>query len=186
MPLPRFTRLAPDEKARILSVARGAIAAHGFERVSLNAIAAQAGLSRSAFYNYFDGKQDLFSAVNHETLERLTRTIGAWEKAERGDSFWSAFASTHQRIIDFLTDNPDDRALLANLAPSPELEGWIHDAFENALALGLVDTAPGRSLLQAATVSVIAAADSAELEEPGSVSTDVLRTVLERLWSQRS
>ncbi|MEA5454774.1 TetR/AcrR family transcriptional regulator [Sinomonas sp. JGH33] len=185
MPLPRFERLPETEKERILAIARHHFAENGFDGASLNGIAAAAQLSRSAFYNYFDGKEDLFASVNAELLTRLADTIGPWKPAEDADSLWRTFAATHERLAASLAENPDDRALLAGLASSPELKRWIHDAFKNALDLGLVDTTPGRALLEAATVGVISAADAAELADPGSVTAADLKGVLTRLWAKQ-
>ncbi len=57
---------ARDRRSRILDGARAAFLRFGFERTSLADIAAGAGVSRTAFYHYFPGKEDVLRAVVDE------------------------------------------------------------------------------------------------------------------------
>src|SRR6202789_1543952 len=50
-------------KKKIVSSQRGFFNRHGFEKVSLDQIMAQAGLTRGGFYSYFDSKSDLYAEV---------------------------------------------------------------------------------------------------------------------------
>jgi TetR/AcrR family transcriptional repressor of nem operon len=50
-------------RKRIVQSARRLFNRHGFEKVSLNRIMAGAGLTRGAFYSYFDSKSDLYVEV---------------------------------------------------------------------------------------------------------------------------
>ena len=58
--------IAPDRRSRILSGARAAFLRFGFERSSMADIAAGAGVSRTALYHYFPGKDDVLRAVVDE------------------------------------------------------------------------------------------------------------------------
>ena len=55
-----------DRRSRILDGARAAFLRFGFERTSLADIAAGAGVSRTALYHYFPGKEDVLRAVVDE------------------------------------------------------------------------------------------------------------------------
>ncbi len=57
---------ALDRRSRILGGARAAFLRFGFERASMADIAAGAGVSRTALYHYFPGKEEVLRAVVDE------------------------------------------------------------------------------------------------------------------------
>lgn len=173
MPLPRFERIPEENRSAILAVARRHFAEHGRDGASLLAVAEDARLSRSAFYNYFDGKDDLFDTVRLDTLARVGQALGHWEAQPDEASFWTAFAHAHRRLVAALEQHPDDRAILAASRQPSDANAWMHGVFQNAVALGLVDTDPGAAFLEAATSATIEAADATELAAPGTVSETV-------------
>jgi AcrR family transcriptional regulator len=61
----------PERTARILEAARSHFYAHGLERASLDAIAADAGVSKMTIYSHFGSKEGLFEAVIQERTERV-------------------------------------------------------------------------------------------------------------------
>ncbi|BBG04400.1 MULTISPECIES: TetR/AcrR family transcriptional regulator [Pseudonocardia] len=184
MPLPRFDRLPAATRTAILAVARDHLAREGRDGASLNAIAVDAGFSRSAAYTWFDGRDDLFDAVRDDTVARLAAALGDWTDAPDPPSFWAALARAHRRLVAALDEHPEDRAILAVPGARPALTGWLRSAFGNAVALGLVDTGPGTDVLEEVTVAAVEALDSVELARPGVVGADTLRAVLERLWGR--
>ena len=80
MPRPRFKKLAADKRAAIIEAAGVEFAAHGFQGASLNAIIAAAGISKGAFYYYFDDKADLFATV----IEYATEVTLRWNYVRDG------------------------------------------------------------------------------------------------------
>jgi AcrR family transcriptional regulator len=60
-------RLRADKRAAILAGARRAFAATGFARTSIDAIAAEAGVSTRTIYKHFRNKDELFAAVLEES-----------------------------------------------------------------------------------------------------------------------
>ncbi len=185
MPLPRFDRLPADTRARILDVAREHLARHGRE-ASLTAIAVDAGFSRSAAYTWFDGRDDLFGAVRDDTVARLLAVLGDWTDAPDGPAFWRALDDAHRQLTGALARRPTDRAVLAAEGARGASTAWIRAAFRNAVAIGLVDTAPGAAVLEEVTVGVVEALDGRETTEPGSVDAGVLRALLSRIWATPS
>ncbi len=99
MPRPRFNKLDPAKRQRILEAAAQQFAAHGYDHASLNQILADAGISKGAAYYYFDDKADLYTtAVQHyasalmddlpQTLPLLTaQTFWPMLKAMYADQF---------------------------------------------------------------------------------------------------
>ena len=49
-----------ETRARIVRSALGLFVRHGFEPVSIDAIMAEAGLTRGGFYNHFATKEELY------------------------------------------------------------------------------------------------------------------------------
>lgn len=61
----------PERSRRILEAARNHFYAHGLERASVDAIAAEAGVSKMTIYSNFGSKEGLFEAVVEERTERV-------------------------------------------------------------------------------------------------------------------
>ena len=60
-----------ERRQRMLQAAARLGAEHGLERVSMNAVASQAGVAIGTLYRYFPSKNHLFAAVMHSRVERL-------------------------------------------------------------------------------------------------------------------
>lgn len=87
MPRPRFARAAPELREAILDAAALEFAAHGYEGASLNRMLVAAGLSKGAFYYYFDDKADLAATVIERELEQFD--IGAFREVASAKEFWA-------------------------------------------------------------------------------------------------
>lgn len=62
----------PERYRRILEAAGSHFYAHGVERASVDAIAAEAGVSKMTVYNHFGSKEGLFEAMVRDRTERIT------------------------------------------------------------------------------------------------------------------
>lgn len=76
-----------DRRSRILGGARAAFLRYGFERASMADIASGAGVSRTALYHYFPGKEDVLRAVVDELQ---AKTLNAAAKALKESQTLSA------------------------------------------------------------------------------------------------
>lgn len=72
-----------DLRRVLLDAARGQIAAHGAQSVSLASLARQAGVAQSAPYRHFADRDELLAAVATEGFEAFTAAL--LEAAEAGD-----------------------------------------------------------------------------------------------------
>jgi AcrR family transcriptional regulator len=100
MPFPRFNKLDPEKRRRLLETAAREFAAHGYLDASLNRILVQAGISKGTAYYYFADKADLFTAtiafcreeidLIDETLDPATLTAA---------TYWSTFARLHREPL---------------------------------------------------------------------------------------
>jgi AcrR family transcriptional regulator len=72
----------PERCLRIMEAARNHFYAHGFERASVDAIAAEAGVSKMTIYSHFGSKEGLFEAV---VRDRTDQVMGGSAGAEALD-----------------------------------------------------------------------------------------------------
>jgi AcrR family transcriptional regulator len=76
-----MARSASTTKSRILTAAYGLLYKEGFARVSMDAVAAAAGVTKRTLYYHFDSKDMLVEAVlDHQHAYALARIKG-WAKA---------------------------------------------------------------------------------------------------------
>jgi AcrR family transcriptional regulator len=72
------TRLPRAERERlVLDVAHGRFAAHGFAAVTMDDVAADAGVTKPLLYAYFGNKERLYLACMERAGEAMFRTVGA-------------------------------------------------------------------------------------------------------------
>ncbi len=64
-----------EKRAAILAAARELFLAQGFERASMDAVAARAGVSKRTVYDYFGDKRTLFLTVVDQVVQVLSTTI---------------------------------------------------------------------------------------------------------------
>lgn len=123
MPRPRFLRADPQLQGSILDAAAREFAHHGYEGASLNQILLAAGLSKGAFYYYFDDKADLAVAV----LEREIRHWDVRDLRSPGSAaeFWDEIDRYTRLSLAELREFPQRGELLTRLgvaiARDPEL-----------------------------------------------------------------
>ena len=61
----------PERVRRIIEAAHSHFNAHGLERASVDAIAAEAGVSKMTIYSHFASKEGLFEAVIRDRTDRV-------------------------------------------------------------------------------------------------------------------
>jgi len=101
MPRARFFNLAPGARARLLRIATRHFARRGLEGASLNEILAEAGISKGAYYYYFDDKDDLLATVLADATDTMLARLDLpdfdglaaeefWPAVERFVAGWAA------------------------------------------------------------------------------------------------
>ncbi|MFF3013342.1 TetR/AcrR family transcriptional regulator [Streptomyces sp. NPDC057939] len=192
MPLPRFHRLPAERQEHILAVARGHFAEHGPEAASYNRIIEATGVSKTAAYQYFDGREDLLAAVLDGVRERLLDALGPWVPAEDPEGFWAGLAAGSRALVSHLHANADDLALAGAVVartPDGEWPRWFDAVVGDGQRLGVVRTDIDRDLLVSATAAVFQAVDAWALAALRSGAPDTgdgerqLRGLLRGLWS---
>jgi AcrR family transcriptional regulator len=136
MPRPRFDRADPEKKNAVLDAAAEELALYGFEGASLNRILAAAGLSKGAFYYYFDDKADLAAAV-------LARECAGWITAfahmplpATAEAFWEEISRLQDEAMAQMRESPKRGDLLFRLAAAirrhPELMAHLEPFMQQA------------------------------------------------------
>lgn len=68
---PERSGVRAGKRASITQAARDVFGRDGYARTSIDAIAAEAGVSTRTIYNHFAGKEQLFSAVLHDSATQV-------------------------------------------------------------------------------------------------------------------
>ncbi|MFI6866308.1 TetR/AcrR family transcriptional regulator C-terminal domain-containing protein [Nocardia sp. NPDC050406] len=123
----------PDKRRAITGAARKVFGQVGYTRASVEAIAAEAAVSKRTIYNHFADKEQLFLDVALEGANEVTATI-----AQIMDRHLRKIVDLEQDLIDFsldriaaVTEFPDHFALVrvieaeANRIPPAILSAWI-------------------------------------------------------------
>jgi AcrR family transcriptional regulator len=75
----------PDKRRQILAGAKHVFGEQGYERASVDAIAARAGVSKATVYHHFEDKQALFLAALFEECDALRGGLQACLERPAGD-----------------------------------------------------------------------------------------------------
>ncbi|MEP7056719.1 MAG: TetR/AcrR family transcriptional regulator [Caldimonas sp.] len=97
----------PERTRRILEAARSHFYAHGLERASVDAIAAEAGVSKMTIYSHFGSKEGLFEAGVRDRTERVVGGLAGAEALDPTQPRKALLAIGEQ----FLTLAREDEAL---------------------------------------------------------------------------
>lgn len=177
----------------LLDQALATIRDEGVGALTLRAIGARVGVSRTALYRHFADKRALLTAVATEGFRTLReRLVSAWEMGGRGEAAFSAMGVAYVR---FAVDNSAHyRVMFGGFVDSPardpELAAEAHGAFQalvNALAVlqrdGTVrgdDTVLMARYVWALVHGIAMLGIDVQLPEPDGVET-LMRYALERL-----
>jgi AcrR family transcriptional regulator len=113
-PTPR-ARQAAETAERLIAAARTAFAERGFANVSLDALAAETGLTRGALHHHFVNKAGLFAAVLRAIDAEIEAELDAiWA---RNPDPWEGFRACYHHYLDAAL-RPDRRRILFQDAPA--------------------------------------------------------------------
>ncbi|KNB52815.1 TetR/AcrR family transcriptional regulator [Streptomyces caatingaensis] len=150
-------------REQLIAVALDLFSRRPPERVSLDDIAAAAGISRPLVYHYFAGKQSLYEAVLHRAADDLATHFAERREVPPGTVLLDVIA----RFLDFASEDATGYAVL--LRGTPDLTGRVREAAYARLLGRLAVGTPGPRL-EVALRSWISLTDTtARLwrEEPG-------------------
>jgi AcrR family transcriptional regulator len=154
MPRPRFDKLDPVVRARLLEAAALEFSSSSYADASLNRIIEQAGISKGSLYYYFDDKEDLFRAVLaylSECSEGLFESVPSdltapnfWTKLEEFGNRGREVVHRHPWIVGFMRML---HSTIENPPPQGPLKQWCArllkiraDIMLRGLELGVIRT----------------------------------------------
>lgn len=108
-----------ETRGVLLRVARVAFATHGFDGVSLDALAESASLTRGAVHHHFGDKRGLFRAVFEELEREIVEQVEA--AAEHAPSVFEGIARGCEAFIDAALAKGVVRIVLLD---GPRVLGW--------------------------------------------------------------
>ena len=118
--MPRSSRAESAEtEQRLLDLARRHFSTHGYAGTSLDAVAADAGVTRGAVYHHFSDKRGLFLRVLTREQESVAATVE--REAMRHPEPWDQLRNGCLAFLDAAT--ADDRAHIL-LVDGPGVVGW--------------------------------------------------------------
>ena len=127
----------PGREDAILDAAFHAFAGYGYRRVTMEDIAAGAGLSRTALYQHFRNKEDIFRSLSERYFETCLMDM---DRALQGtgpaaEVLQAAFAAKDGKFMDVVLGTPHGRELLdAGFALSAEVAGRAEGRMADLLA----------------------------------------------------
>ena len=197
MARPRFANLDVDTRYRILETAAIEFAARGYSGVSLNQLIERLGMSKGAFYYYFDDKADLFTTVaglawaivlppqklDLDNLEHNT----FWPVLEALMREARAKVRANPWLVGFtrlMYDPPDDSGIRERLAEKfDEARRWQADLIRHGQDLGTVRSDLPVELLQALLVGADEAGDRWFVENWDGVAEKETERLFEEVFA---
>lgn len=182
---------AEETAARLVEVARKSFTDNGFVATSLDALAAEAGLTRGALHHHFGNKTGLFEAV----LRRVDAEIEAVLEAERAGIAdpWEAFRRCFIRYLDLALDPSRRRilfeeahAVLGARADEILMDDWVAEGVEDLkrmMAEGRIAAVDAEALAHTLNGAVMNLAYWAAQAGPGEDRLDRARATLDRLMA---
>ncbi len=113
----RADRINSVARDRLFAAATAAFVQHGYERASLNAILAAAGMGKSSFFYYFLDKEDLFASVLEAALARIAEAAGPVAPPTSPARYWEEVAAVVGRWGAAVDSEPGFVGLLRAFQP---------------------------------------------------------------------
>jgi AcrR family transcriptional regulator len=105
--------------ARLVRSARASFGRAGYAATSLEAITADAGVTKGSLYHHFGGKKDIFEAVFERLADELSKDVA--ERAMRKRDPWQIAYAGIQGFLDVSQQPPVQRIMLLD---APSVLGW--------------------------------------------------------------
>lgn len=87
MPKSTFFKISKEKQYRIMEAASNEFMTVPYSQVSINKIIKNADIPRGSFYQYFEGKEDLFELLVHEHISQMFKALVGEIEKFNGDIF---------------------------------------------------------------------------------------------------
>jgi AcrR family transcriptional regulator len=191
----RSTELKGTARRRLLDAALAELREHGYEGISLQAVARRAGLTKGAIYWSFRDKRDLFLALVKEELDEPVRELMAITETAPADIATAPLVSTG--LAQLVRERPDVLLVLFEQWALAVRDRELRDAYVHRQAMlrealaralrarhettGVPLTYPAE-LLASAVLALGHGLAMSALVEPQAVPDELLGDVLQLLY----
>jgi AcrR family transcriptional regulator len=121
----------------VLDAAVAEFAERGRSAVSVDVIAARAGINKALVYEHFRSKDELFAAAVRRERDRMVAFIAARGSRPAAGPTRDRIRAHYHSFLDFSAANPQGIRLLALPEAAEVLDGQGRDALSSALAVQL-------------------------------------------------
>jgi AcrR family transcriptional regulator len=147
MPRPRFDKLSPRKRERILEASAREFAANGYDGASMNRILDAAGISKGAAYYYFDDKADLYATTVSYYSQELISVVDPSQF--QAASFWDELISVYRHQFTSYAERPWVFGVVkagGSLSPETMSQGPLAELWQQAQFLLVQLLRRGREL----------------------------------------
>lgn len=109
----RMSRL--QRREQLIGIGRSLFAAHGFDAVSVEEIASEAGVSKPVIYEHFGGKEGLYQVIVDRETKALYELLE--EKVHPALPPRAALEGSILALLDYIEVNPDGFGLMVHQSP---------------------------------------------------------------------
>ena len=124
-PISLRERQKQDTRSEIVRAAFDLFGQSGFEKVSVDEIAAAVGISRATFFNYFPQKELILREIASARMEKLKRNLAAFSTSE--------VAPTFQWILEMVLSISAENARISQQSKKLLLEALFRQASQGLL-----------------------------------------------------
>jgi AcrR family transcriptional regulator len=110
----------PERRAQLLNVARSVFARDGFHSVTMDDVAAEAGVTKPILYDHFPSKRELYLALLESDLGELRQRVHTALQESRGNR--ERIRGSMQAYVDFVDEHAEGFQLLMQEAIGAERE----------------------------------------------------------------
>jgi len=120
MPKETFFNLPEDKRALICKVAVEEFAEYSFDKASVNRIVAKAGIAKGSFYQYFNGKKDLFLFLLQLAAKEKFNYFSPLVNNSNHLDVFTLFRELYKSGIQFAADHPEYAAISKKLTENKD------------------------------------------------------------------
>jgi AcrR family transcriptional regulator len=122
----------PGKRDAIDKAARRVFGRDGYARASIDAIAAEAGVSTRTIYNHFPGKEQLFTSVLHDSAAKVASTfVDMASRLDPADDVEDYLLGLAYALVAQSTEHPEHFAMVrrilaeVDLFPPEAMSAWL-------------------------------------------------------------